>query len=417
MPVPVTVTDILRNPIGQPLPKVKIRIITTTGSGSVLSFAEVEHVTDANGLYNFELLAGTHNIYVKYTDTFEYIGTSIVNESVPSPSTINELLHFSTPIQPDIVNDIYDTLDCCINDLENDINTCTTQISEQVVQGDVGVCQSLTTYTNECLQACSAELQQALVAGDAAILQEAQVYTDACGTEIAQCTTSLRSDLTQLDQCFQTACTEQGQAIADTVLCLQAGDATVEQRMCAYTDTCTGEVETSLSNLITACTAAVEECLTATPNFAAYQVKASIGDVSASIGVIASQECIDGKDFASSCVIMKGDKVILWNGLCDASSDEVQPFVLCNNTVYMCHTMINCLESTCIKTSDICGSVVCGSCICGGAINVNDRFTVNSSGVINISAQNGNVGMKINNERIDVYDASGRIRVSMGKLT
>lgn len=363
MPIPVKVQDTLRDPIGNSLPKIMIKVVTTVGSGSVLTSAEVTHITDSNGYYDFELEAGTHNIYVKFTDTFEYIGTTIVNESVPSPVNINTLLHFSTPIQPDIVNDIYDNVYGCICCLENNINTCTTQLSCQVVQGDTGVRQEMTTYTNNCLQACSAELTTAMQSGDAQTLTQAQVYTDALGTNIACCTTALDSGLSQLCTTMTSITTQQGCAIAQACSVAQAGDASVVQQMCAYTDTCTGNVETSLSNLITACTASVSQCLSATPTFAAYQVKSAIGDVSASIGVITSQDCIDGKDFTSSCVILKGDKVVLWNGLCDASSKEVHPFVLCNDTVYMNHTMVNCLEGTCVKGASIYGANICAGTV------------------------------------------------------
>lgn len=52
----------------------------------------------------------------------------------------------------------------------------------------------------------------------------------------------------------------------------------------------------------------------------------------------------------------------------------------------------------------------------GGRININDRFVVEGNGNVNISAGGGNKGLKITNERIDVYDDNGVLRVRMGLL-
>lgn len=54
----------------------------------------------------------------------------------------------------------------------------------------------------------------------------------------------------------------------------------------------------------------------------------------------------------------------------------------------------------------------------GGSLNIgNGRFVVNHQGQVGISAANGNVGMKINNDFIAVYDEHGRLRVKLGKLS
>ena len=54
----------------------------------------------------------------------------------------------------------------------------------------------------------------------------------------------------------------------------------------------------------------------------------------------------------------------------------------------------------------------------GGSLNLgNGRFVVNNNGHLSMSATSGDVGMKITNERIDVYDARGVLRVRLGKLT
>lgn len=52
-----------------------------------------------------------------------------------------------------------------------------------------------------------------------------------------------------------------------------------------------------------------------------------------------------------------------------------------------------------------------------GSININNRFVVGSDGSVEIRGASGNVGMIIRNDRIDVYDASGNLKVRLGKLT
>ncbi|MEG9530911.1 phage tail protein, partial [Mannheimia indoligenes] len=54
--------------------------------------------------------------------------------------------------------------------------------------------------------------------------------------------------------------------------------------------------------------------------------------------------------------------------------------------------------------------------ITGGSINIKNRFKVSDTGIVEMRANNGNVGMVMNNDSIIVYDEQGRVRVKMGKL-
>ena len=54
----------------------------------------------------------------------------------------------------------------------------------------------------------------------------------------------------------------------------------------------------------------------------------------------------------------------------------------------------------------------------GGSLNIgNGRFAVNSEGQVSISASSGNVGMKITNDNINVYDENGVLQAQFGLLT
>ena len=54
--------------------------------------------------------------------------------------------------------------------------------------------------------------------------------------------------------------------------------------------------------------------------------------------------------------------------------------------------------------------------ITGGPININNRFKVSNQGQVEMRANQGNVGLVMNNENIIVYDTSGRPRLKIGKL-
>ena len=56
--------------------------------------------------------------------------------------------------------------------------------------------------------------------------------------------------------------------------------------------------------------------------------------------------------------------------------------------------------------------------ISGGSLNIGGgRFSVSNTGQVSISAASGNVGMKMTNDRIEVYDENGVLRVRLGKLS
>ena len=53
----------------------------------------------------------------------------------------------------------------------------------------------------------------------------------------------------------------------------------------------------------------------------------------------------------------------------------------------------------------------------GGELNINNRFKVDKFGNTTIQSSAGSTGLKITDEKIEVYDAAGRLRVRLGKLS
>lgn len=64
------------------------------------------------------------------------------------------------------------------------------------------------------------------------------------------------------------------------------------------------------------------------------------------------------------------------------------------------------------------GQTLSSPSIEGGSLNIGGgRFSVSNTGQVSISAASGQVGMKMTNDRIEVYDENGVLRVRLGKLS
>ena len=64
------------------------------------------------------------------------------------------------------------------------------------------------------------------------------------------------------------------------------------------------------------------------------------------------------------------------------------------------------------------GQTLSSPAIEGGSLNIGGgRFSVSNTGQVSISASSGKVGMKMTNDRIEVYDENGVLRVRLGKLS
>ena len=107
-------------------------------------------------------------------------------------------------------------------------------------------------------------------------------------------------------------------------------------------------------------------------------------------------------------------------GMVNPSSKQIDtPFVI-NNTAGGAKMALN---GDFVATGSILGSHIAANQtiqapnILGGSLSIGGgRFTVNGAGQVSIAAQSGNVGLKVTNERIEVYDENGVLRVRLGKL-
>lgn len=97
----VQVTDTLRDAFGEPIAGATIKAVTQQGGGfGTFKTAFNVYETDENGLYDFTLAIGEHNIFINYGVRLEYIAKVIVNSDTPSPTTLDELFKSSEPLTP-----------------------------------------------------------------------------------------------------------------------------------------------------------------------------------------------------------------------------------------------------------------------------------------------------------------------------
>lgn len=114
-----------------------------------------------------------------------------------------------------------------------------------------------------------------------------------------------------------------------------------------------------------------------------------------------------------SSVIVMADKF----GVVKSATDGVikNVFTVANNQLALSGDLI--ADGTILGQHIKSNQTIQSPVINGGSLNINNRFIVNGSGGVTIRANSGNVGMVITNDRIDVYDESGNLRVRLGKLS
>lgn len=424
----VTITGVLKTPMNTPASCVPIEVESTGGTCDVLTSAVSTYYTDADGCYCFDLNYGCNQIRAQFDDAMECIGDSVTNCSVPNPSTINELLCYTTPVQPPVVDNIYECIDDVYNDLINDINTDCISLQTQIADGDAAVVNCMTIYTNECTGECMAVMTDYVNAGDASVLSQANAYTDTCGTEIASCTTQLSTELAAINSNYIT-CSTYNTGQASMIDCLEAGDASVYSNSTAYTNQCTGEVCAFMLNCIStgnaevivcidtleyvspddlntavatleqqisagdattqtnayACSATVQGnvddlCDTVVYQESGYEIVTSAGAASASISLVASSTA----DASNSSIYMKADCLVFTND--SQTPFTEQPLVVSGGQVYINEANICCVTAADISAVYMCGSCICSGCMIGSLLR-SPTYTSTTGYCINASGQ------------------------------
>lgn len=138
---------------------------------------------------------------------------------------------------------------------------------------------------------------------------------------------------------------------------------------------------------------------------------------------LATQTTIDGKVYTSgftsiqngksSEFLIQADKLALVNV---KNGVTQMPFIISSGTMFFNGDMF---ATGSIKGDKIvAGTELKSPKIVGGSLNIgNGKVKISEQGVVDIRADvSKNVGMRITNDRIDVYDETGKLRVRMGRL-
>lgn len=288
----INITGTITSPIsGEVQSNAVIRFIAATGSTTILPYATSEVTTDGSGNYDIELEYGHYTIWVKLTDTFEYMGYCIVNESSPTPMTLQELLEYTQPIPIDQVTYLDDKWQLELNAAKAAFDTDISQVTDQVVDGDASVVEQMTTYTNDRLGTEVAELVEQITAGNAQVLNQATAYSDTQGNQYAQDITALQTQNTQIEATMVSNETANGTAHSQIQDQITQGDASVTQAAELYTDTITGELESSILDVLQAGDDSISTELNLTKDRvgnieANWEVKATIGELTSSMGMV-----------------------------------------------------------------------------------------------------------------------------------
>lgn len=137
-----------------------------------------------------------------------------------------------------------------------------------------------------------------------------------------------------------------------------------------------------------------------------------VGGGRTAIAGIALGASSDGRTAESSVIVM-ADKFGVVKNATDGTVRNV--FTLANGRLALGGDLI--ADGTILGQHIKANQTIQSPVINGGSLNINNRFIVNGSGGVTIRANSGNVGMVITNDRIDVYDESGNLRVRLGKLS
>ena len=146
----------------------------------------------------------------------------------------------------------------------------------------------------------------------------------------------------------------------------------------------------------------------------------------------------DGSTMTS--MIVDADVFVILSRAYGATSKR-NPFIVKNGTVYMNHVMmdtaeigsviakyinVTALDAVTITASTITSSTLNGNtinagtlngtAINGGSLSIANRFTVDANGNVVIRNAPNGVGMTLTNNRMDVLDDQGRLRVRVGYL-
>ena len=171
----VNIHGLLVDPSGNTLPSHDIRI---TSKDDLLNSIET---TDDNGNYSFILSEGWHYVEVLFKGKYLIVGDLLVDGSTPSPITLNDLLKYSSPIEPDDLIELPTEYQSLQDSLENSSLTQYREQRSQLVNPLTHKVSLVKAYESDDGNERSLVELEDLTSCDASVQTQNQVYTDSEG--------------------------------------------------------------------------------------------------------------------------------------------------------------------------------------------------------------------------------------------
>ncbi len=89
----IQVTGVLRDPLNGVSSNTHIRVVSQVNDGDTLASLPASTYTDDRGLYNFQMVNGTHSVEVNLGSEYQLAGTVVVGTLTPSPISLPALLN------------------------------------------------------------------------------------------------------------------------------------------------------------------------------------------------------------------------------------------------------------------------------------------------------------------------------------
>jgi hypothetical protein len=176
----------LRDPTGEPLSNHNIRVTSKDDLSSTIT-------TDNLGMYSFHLDEGWHHVEVLFKDTYLLAGDIIVNDALPSPSSLEEALSYSTPVIVGSIYDLPNPYDSLQDTLESGAFTRKREERDQLVDVLVHSIDLTESWVSEDELERSIATTNELNTCGASILTINKVYSDDEGNNYSHSTGSVKS--------------------------------------------------------------------------------------------------------------------------------------------------------------------------------------------------------------------------------
>ncbi|SHO54410.1 hypothetical protein [Vibrio quintilis] len=177
----ITLTGVLTDVGGNPIPKGLISFVSTRNCGESLNHAEINQRADANGNYAFKIKVGEYDVYAQVSrqSDVEPLGTCSVTSDLSGEMSLEDVMAINEPVLPASVIEVSKSLKEC-----REIKETVTTLEESVQEKSETVSESAETVAQdkEVVTAALAKVQEA----EESIATASQAVTDKAETVNSQ---------------------------------------------------------------------------------------------------------------------------------------------------------------------------------------------------------------------------------------